>query len=53
LFHRTLAENIAYGQPGASQAEIEEAAQLASAHEFIARLLTGSHSADIKDPPSR
>ncbi|MDA9545147.1 multidrug ABC transporter ATPase [Bradyrhizobium sp. CCBAU 45321] len=41
LFHRTLAENIAYGQPGASQAEIEEAAQLASAHEFIARLPKG------------
>lgn len=41
MFHRTLAENIAYGQPGASQAEIEEAAQLASAHEFIARLPKG------------
>ena len=38
LFHRTLAENIAYGRPDATQAEIEEAARLASAHEFIMRL---------------
>jgi ABC-type branched-subunit amino acid transport system ATPase component len=28
LFHRSLAENIAYGRPGASQAEIEHAARL-------------------------
>ena len=27
LFHRTLAENIAYGRPGATQAEIEHAAR--------------------------
>lgn len=37
LFHRTLAENIAYGRPNASMAEIEEAARLANAHEFILR----------------
>ncbi|OZI65973.1 ABC transporter ATP-binding protein [Bordetella genomosp. 1] len=41
LFHRTLAENIAYARPGASPAEIEGAARLASAHEFIARLPQG------------
>jgi ATP-binding cassette, subfamily B, bacterial len=41
LFHRSLAENIAYGRPGASQAEIEEAARLASAHDYIARLPKG------------
>ncbi|MDR0253337.1 MAG: ABC transporter ATP-binding protein/permease, partial [Brucellaceae bacterium] len=41
LFHRTLADNIAYARPGASQAEIEEAAKLASAHEFIMRLPKG------------
>jgi len=41
LFHRSLAENIAYGRPGASQAEIEQAARLANAHEFIARLPKG------------
>jgi ATP-binding cassette, subfamily B, bacterial len=38
LFHRSLAENIAYARPEASQAEIEHAARLANAHEFIARL---------------
>ena len=41
LFHRTLAENIAYGRPAASRAEIEEAARLANAHEFIERLPKG------------
>lgn len=41
LFHRSLAENIAYGRPGASQAQIEHAARLASAHDFIARLPKG------------
>lgn len=38
LFHRSLAENIAYGRPGASLAQIEQAARLANAHEFISRL---------------
>jgi ATP-binding cassette, subfamily B, bacterial len=38
LFHRSLAENIAYGRPGASGAAIEQAARLANAHEFIIRL---------------
>jgi ATP-binding cassette subfamily B protein len=37
LFHRTLAENIAYGRPDASAADIERAARLANAHDFIAR----------------
>lgn len=37
LFHRTLAENIAYGRPDAAMAEIENAARLANAHEFILR----------------
>jgi len=37
LFHRTLAENIAYGRPDATAQEIEHAARLAHAHEFIAR----------------
>ncbi len=35
LFHRSLAENIAYGQPRASDAQIEQSAALAHAHEFI------------------
>jgi ATP-binding cassette subfamily B protein len=38
LFHRTLAENIAYGRPGAGMAEIERAARLANAHDFIMSL---------------
>jgi ATP-binding cassette subfamily B protein len=41
LFHRSLAENIAYGRPGASMAAIEQAARLANAHEFILRLPKG------------
>ncbi len=37
LFHRTLGENIAYGRPDATQAEIERAARSAHAHGFITR----------------
>ena len=35
LFSRTIAENIAFGKPDATQAEIEEAARSAQAHTFI------------------
>ena len=38
LFHRSLAENIAYARPGATMSEIIEAAKLASAHDFISSL---------------
>ncbi len=41
LFHRTLAENIGYADPAATLAQIEHAACLASAHDFIARLPRG------------
>ena len=41
LFHRSLAENISYGKPGATQAEIERAAKFANAHDFIAKLPKG------------
>lgn len=41
LFHRSLAENIAYGRTAASLAQIEQAARLANAHEFIMRLPKG------------
>ena len=41
LFAGTIASNIAYGNDGASQAEIEAAAQFANAHEFIQRLPNG------------
>jgi ATP-binding cassette, subfamily B, bacterial len=37
LFHRSLAENIAYARPEATLAEIAHAAQLANAHDFIVR----------------
>ena len=38
LLHRSVADNIAYGCPGASRAEIEAAAQRARAHDFIVQL---------------
>ncbi|WP_448147354.1 ABC transporter ATP-binding protein [Labrys miyagiensis] len=41
LFHRSLAENIAYGRPGATREEIEQAARLANAHDFISALPKG------------
>jgi len=41
LFHRTLAENIAYGKRGASKKEIEKAAELAHCDEFIKDLPNG------------
>lgn len=41
LFSGTIRENIAFGRPEASQAEIERAAEIANAAEFIARLPQG------------
>jgi ATP-binding cassette subfamily B protein len=41
LFHRSLRENIAYGKPDASDAEILEAAKKANALEFIVKLPQG------------
>ena len=38
LFYGTVAENIAYGRPGATRDEIVAAARAARAHEFILRL---------------
>ena len=38
LFPLTIGENIAYGRPHATLAEIEAAAHAANAHEFIAKL---------------
>jgi ATP-binding cassette subfamily B multidrug efflux pump len=35
LLHRSIRENISYGKPGATDAEIEQAARLAHAHDFI------------------
>ncbi len=41
LFGGSIAENIAYGKPGASQAEIESAARRANAHDFISQFPEG------------
>lgn len=41
LFYGTVADNIAYGRPGASRHEIVSAARAAHAHEFILRLPDG------------
>ena len=41
LFSGTVAENIAYGRPGATRAEIEEAARMAGADEFVRALKNG------------
>ncbi|KFI27730.1 cyclic beta-1,2-glucan ABC transporter [Haematobacter massiliensis] len=37
LFNRSIAENIRIGRPGATDAEVQQAAELAEAHEFIIR----------------
>lgn len=45
LLHRSIAENIRYGRPDATDAEVESAARRAHAHEFILNLR------DWKDRP--
>jgi len=44
LFHDTVANNIAYGRPGATPAEIQAAAEAAHAHRFISRMPQGYDS---------
>jgi ABC-type multidrug transport system fused ATPase/permease subunit len=44
LFRGTVAENIAYGKGGATRAEVEEAAELANAAEFINKMPHGYES---------
>ena len=41
LFNDTIAYNIAYGRPGATQEEVEQAAKLAQVHDFVLRLPDG------------
>ncbi|HEX2978709.1 MAG TPA: ABC transporter ATP-binding protein [Anaerolineaceae bacterium] len=41
LFSRSIAENIAFGKPGATQEEIEAAAKAVQAHEFIVSFADG------------
>ncbi len=38
LFHASIRQNIAYGKPGATLAEVQRAAELANADEFISKL---------------
>ncbi|MBV8190258.1 MAG: glucan ABC transporter ATP-binding protein/ permease [Alphaproteobacteria bacterium] len=37
MFYRSIADNLHIGKPGATQAELEHAARLAEAHDFIVR----------------
>lgn len=48
LFSGTVAENILLGRPGASLAEVEEAARRAHAHEFIMNL-DGGYEAQVAE----
>ena len=41
LFHRSLSENIAYGNLRSSEKEIKAVAKMANAHEFIEKLADG------------
>jgi ABC-type multidrug transport system fused ATPase/permease subunit len=45
LFRGTVRDNIAYGRPEATEAEIVEAARLANAHDFITRMPKGYDTA--------
>ncbi|WP_425060694.1 Putative multidrug export ATP-binding/permease protein [Sporomusa carbonis] len=44
LFNTSILENIRYGRPGADMRQVEQAAKLANAHEFIVELPLGYHS---------
>ncbi len=44
LFSGSVYDNIAYGRPGASQEEVEQAAKMAGAHGFISELPEGYHT---------
>jgi subfamily B ATP-binding cassette protein MsbA len=52
LFNDTVANNIAFGKPGVSAAEIEQAARVANAHGFIAQLANG-YQTNIGDMGNR
>jgi len=47
LFSGTVADNVAFGRPGAGPAEIERAARAIGAHEFIAALPDG-YDTDVR-----
>jgi subfamily B ATP-binding cassette protein MsbA len=52
LFHTSIGENIRYGRPGATQAEVEDAARAAGIHEFITGLPQG-YETNVADAGSR
>ncbi|MEZ6016423.1 MAG: ABC transporter ATP-binding protein [Planctomycetota bacterium] len=52
LFHATLAENLRYGKPDASDAEVEAAARAANIHGFIQEL-PGGYATDVRDAGAR
>ncbi len=52
LFHASIGDNIRYGKPDASQAEVEAAARAAHIHDFI-RSLPKGYETDVADAGSR
>jgi subfamily B ATP-binding cassette protein MsbA len=52
LFNDTVANNIAFGTPGVAAADIERAARIANAHEFITQLEEG-YQTNIGDGGNR
>jgi subfamily B ATP-binding cassette protein MsbA len=52
LFHSTIAENLRYGKPSATQAEVEAAARAANIHDFIMELPLG-YETDVRDAGTR
>jgi ABC-type multidrug transport system fused ATPase/permease subunit len=52
LFHATIGENVRYGRPDATQAEVEAAARAANIHGFVAGLPQG-YETDVADMGAR
>jgi glucan exporter ATP-binding protein len=44
LFHRSIADNLLIGRPDASEAELQQAARMAEAHDFIMAQARGYHT---------
>lgn len=52
LFHASVAENIRYGRPDATDAEVQQAAKAAHLHDFILSLPDG-YDTDVQDAGAR